>query len=610
MLQTMRSSAKFVMWILLVAFVGGFLLVETSGLLGSSPVTPTTAVATVNGKDILYTEWQRRIQQAVQQAQQQSARSLTQDELRRIENQAYDELVAEILLQQEYEKRGIVVSVEELRDYARFAPPPWVQNAPDLQTDGTFDPAKYQRLLTSSQARQSGLLAALEQYFRSEVPKEKLFQQITSGLFVTDAELWRSWQDANDSASVSFVPFRPTPTGADTVIADGDLRSYYNAHKAEFEQPGHAVASVMYIPRVVTAVDSAAVRGRMLALRAEIAGGTKFEDVAKRESIDSVSAAQGGDMGMGAKGRFVTEFDQVAHSLPIGELSQPVLTQFGYHLIRVDARKGDSASVRHILLGIQPSDSSATRVDRRADSLATLVAGSVDQPAKWDAAAKTLGLTPFKVRVLEDQPAVHEGRQVPSVSAWAFSGARAGEVSDLFDADDGYYVARLDTLGEGGDSFDAVKSAVRSRVAADRAIERAIPSADALAKAARSSSLEAAAAAAGLSVSKTGMTNRAGASTAFGSLGEAVGAAFVQPLNEVSAPIRQRDGVFVVRTDGRRPSDRANFDAQKKDLRLRRLQQLRQQRLQMYLDDLRKSAKISDKRKEINAQIRRQSTDV
>ena len=45
MLQTMRSSAKFVFWILAVAFIGGFLLVETSGLLGSSPVTTTTAVA-------------------------------------------------------------------------------------------------------------------------------------------------------------------------------------------------------------------------------------------------------------------------------------------------------------------------------------------------------------------------------------------------------------------------------------------------------------------------------------------------------------------------------------------------------------------------------------
>ena len=51
MLQTMRSSAKVVMWILLISFVGGFLLVESSGLLGRTPVTPTTAVASVNGSE-------------------------------------------------------------------------------------------------------------------------------------------------------------------------------------------------------------------------------------------------------------------------------------------------------------------------------------------------------------------------------------------------------------------------------------------------------------------------------------------------------------------------------------------------------------------------------
>jgi peptidyl-prolyl cis-trans isomerase D len=603
----MRSSAKFVFWILAVAFIGGFLLVETSGLLGSSPVTPTTAVATVNGTDILYTNWQNRTQQLVQQAQQSSGRTLTQDEMRRIENQSFDEMVAEILLSQEYKKRGIVVSDEELRDYARFAPPQWVRNAPDLQTDGSFDPAKYQRLLTSAQARQSGLLAALEQYFRSEVPKEKLFEQVTSGLYVTDAELWRSWQDANDSASISFVAFRPTPTGADTMIADGDLRSFYDAHKAEFDRPGRAVLSVLYIPRLVTAADTAAVRAKALALREEILKGAKFEDVAKRESTDSTSAVQGGDLGKGVKGRFVEEFEKAMFALAPGVISEPVKTQFGYHLIRVDSRKGDTVAVRHILLPIVPSDSSSAKVDAQADQLAKAVAGTTDQPHKFDEAAKSLHLTPFTVEASEDQPAVYNGKQIPSVSAWSFGGARVGEVSDLYDGEDGYYVARLDSLFEGGKSFDAVKSSVRARVAMDRAVERSIPTAQGLVTAARSSSLEAAAAAAKLTVQKTPLTNRAGASREFGTLGEAVGAAFVQPLNVVGDPVREPGAVFVIRTDARKPSDKATFDAQKKELRGRRLQQLRQQRLQMYLDDLRKSAKITDRRKELNAQLRRQS---
>jgi len=605
-LQTMRSSAKIVMWILLVSFVGGFLLVESSGLLGRTPVTPTTAVATVNGTDILYTDWQRRSQELVQQQQQQSGRSLTQDEIDRLENQAFDNMVSDILLQQEYQRRGIVVSDDELRDYARFAPPQWVRTAPELQTDGQFDPSKYQRLLASSQARQSGLLVALEQYFRSEVPKEKLFEQVTSGLYVTDAELWRSWQDANDSASISFVAFHPTITAADSNISDADLRKYYDAHQAEFNRPSHAVLSVLYIPRVVSPADSAAVRAKINSLRAEIAGGAKFEDVAKRESSDSASAVQGGDLGKITRGQLVPEFEKAAYALKPGQLSEPVLSPFGYHLIRVDSRNGDTLSVHHILLRIQPSDSSAAKVDREADQLAKIAASATD-PAKFDQAAKTLNLAPFKVIASEGEPAMHDGKYVPSVSAWAFDGARPGETSDLFDAEDGYYLARLDTLVQGGKTFDAVKADVRARVAQDRAIERIVPSAAQLASAAKSTSLEAAAAKAGMTVTHTGMTTRGGAIKSFGSLGEAIGAAFALPPNTVSAPIRQQDGVFVIRVDARKPADRAAFEAQKNELRARRIQALRQQRVQSFLDDLRKSAKVDDKRKEINAQLRRQS---
>ncbi|MEO8562384.1 MAG: peptidyl-prolyl cis-trans isomerase [bacterium] len=606
MLQVMRSSAKFVFWILAFAFIGGFLLFESSGLMGRGAVTSTTAVATVNGTDILYTDWQRRSSQLMQQEQQQAGHSLTQDEQRRIENQAFDELVSDVLLQQEYRRRGITVSDAELRDYARFAPPRWVTTSPELQTEGRFDMTKYQRLLTSGQARQSGLLVALEQYYRSEVPKEKLAEQVTAGVYVTDLDLWRAWQDANDSAAVSFVVIRPAPTAADSNVSDSDLRKFYDAHKTEFDRPGHGIVSVVYIPRLVSAADSATTRARIAALRTEIVGGAKFEDVAKRESADSASATNGGDLGKGARGRFVAEFEKAIDALKPGEMSGPVLTPFGYHLIRLDSRAGDTVATHHILLRIQPSDSSASKVDREADQLAKLAAGS-DQPSKFDDAAKALSLTPFKVEVNEGEPAMHDGKYVPSVSAWAFSGVKKGEISDLFDAEDGYYLARLDSATESVKSFDSAKNAVRGRVAVDRAVERAVPQANELATAARSGTLEGAAAARKLPVQKTGLVTRSDAAAVFGSVGEALGAAFALPANTVSVPIRERDGVFVLRVDQRKPAERAAFEAKKKELRTQRQQQLRQQHLQAYFEDLRKSAKVEDRRKEITSQLRRQS---
>ena len=65
----------------------------------------------------------------------------------------------------------------------------------------------------AAQARQSGLLVALEQYYRTEVPKREAAEQVTAGVYATELDLWRAWQDANDSASVSFVAFRPTADG-------------------------------------------------------------------------------------------------------------------------------------------------------------------------------------------------------------------------------------------------------------------------------------------------------------------------------------------------------------------------------------------------------------
>src|SRR5919204_5457465 len=286
----MRSAAKYIWLFIVVAFVGGFLLAQTSGLLGRTPLTPTTAVATVNGHDILYQEWQQRVQQATQQASR-SGRSLTQDEVRQIENETRDEMIMRVLREREYRRRSISVPDDELREFARYAPPPFMYNAPDLQTEGRFDPQKYQRLLASPQARQGGLLVALENFYRGEIPKEKLFDQLNDGVYVSDADLWRSWQDEHDSVQVSYVVWRPTiDPAAQSTVTDDEARAYFDKHKSEFERPGRARLSVVHIPRVISAADTLATKERALKLRAEILGGAKFEDVARRESADSASA--------------------------------------------------------------------------------------------------------------------------------------------------------------------------------------------------------------------------------------------------------------------------------------------------------------------------------
>jgi len=604
-LQTMRASAKYIFWFILISFVVGFLLMDTSGLLGLGGVKPTDPVAEVNGQEISYMAFQRRVQDQINQLQQQG-RSLSQDDTRQVENRVFEDMVNEVLLQQEYERRGISVSDDEIKLFARQSPPPFLMQNPELMTDGQFDPAKYERFLASPQARQSGILVYLENYYRSEIPRAKLFDAVTSGVFVTDDELWRGWRDVNDSAVVSFVAFRPAADlKPDPSIPDSELRRYWQQHKEELRRPGRAVVTLLELRREVTAADSAATRARIEALRQEIVGGAKFEDVARRESVDSASAVNGGDLGRGARGRFVPEFENAAYALQAGQISQPVLTPFGYHLIKVDERKGDTLALRHILLRVQPSDSATTALDRRADELSRLAAGQ-ESAAKFDSAGMRLGIKPEQAVVIEGQPAVVGGRVIPSVSAWAFGGARIGESSELFDSDEGYVVARLDSLKEGsGDNFNAVKEEVRGIVTRERAVAQLVPEAEQVARAAATSSLEQAAAAKGLQVEKTEPFTRASGALGLGRLNEAVGAAFGLPLNTVSAPVKTDDAVYVMRVDRRTESDRKAWEGQKNILRQQRLDQLRQQRLQVYLQELRRSADVEDRRKQLNALLRR-----
>lgn len=606
----MRGLAKYIWVLVAFVFVGGFLLYETSGLMGRTAVTPTTAVAVVNGHEIPYNVFMARTQNEVQAAQQRDqGRSLSQDDSRQIENNVFDQMIAEILLNDEYRKRGIVVTDDEVREFARYAPPSWVTSAPELQTNGRFDPEKYQRILGSAQARQSGLLVSLEQYYRSEIPRQKLFDQISSGTYVSDPELWRAWRDQHDSAQVSYVSFIPTMDSvAAKSISDSDLRTYFDQHKSEFQGTGRASLTVVTIPRTVSAADTAAARARALALREEIVKGAKFEDVAKRSSSDSVSGAQGGDLGKGGKGRFVADFEKAAYALTPGELSQPVLTPFGFHIIRVDTKKGDTLSLRHILVPITASDSASKLIDAKADALSREAANS-DVGAKLDTAARKLGLPEFKVQAFENQPAVLAGKVVPSVSAWAFGGTKVGETSDLYDDDNGYYLARLDSIHGGGEvKFENVKEEVRARVAAQRQIDKLVPEAQKLASTAAGSTLEAAAAQSGKKVETTPMFARSSMVTGLGQFTEPVGAAFALPVGAVSQPVKSEDGVYVLRVDKRVLADSAAWVAQKQVQKATRLQQLRQQKIQMFLQDIRKAAKIDDRRKDIQSATRRAQT--
>src|SRR5881394_2607033 len=318
MLRTMRANAKWVFYILAASFVLWLAIGQVMQILQPSG----NVVLRVNGREVQVTTYQQRLQSALELYRQQTGTtSLTREDEQQVTNQ----LIQEILLQQEYGRLGIRVSDEEIIDAARTSPPPEVTNDPQFKTDSQFDIRKWQQFLQSGADRNT--LAQIEAIYRDRIPQIKLAQYITSDVYISDAKLWRMYQDAHDSASVAVLPVWPYLITDSIAVSDAELQRYLDKHPDDFKRPAMAFVQFIAVPRMPTASDSAAARARLAKIRAELARGVKFEDVARRESADTVSGKQGGDLGWVRRDEssFDPAFMAGLKGLTPGRVSAPVL---------------------------------------------------------------------------------------------------------------------------------------------------------------------------------------------------------------------------------------------------------------------------------------------
>ncbi len=109
-------------------------------------------------------------------------------------------------------------------------------------------------------------------------------------------------------------------------------------------------------------------------IRDSLVAGGDFATFARRYSNDPGSAASGGDLGFVERGKFIAEFEKTAYALQIGEISQPVETPFGFHVIQLLDKRETAVKTRHILLKLGQTDDDATRTKKFLDSLRMRVA--------------------------------------------------------------------------------------------------------------------------------------------------------------------------------------------------------------------------------------------
>jgi peptidyl-prolyl cis-trans isomerase C len=150
----------------------------------------------------------------------------------------------------------------------------------------------------------------------------------------------QQFQSANMLAGVTYEQI-----GKDAKLDDAELRKYYEDHKADSERvkARHILIRTQGAPMPVQPgkkeLSDAEALAKAQELRKKIDGGAPFEQVAREESDDTTSGMNGGDLGFFGHNQMVPPFEQAAFAMKPGDLSQPVKSPFGYHLIKVEAKE-------------------------------------------------------------------------------------------------------------------------------------------------------------------------------------------------------------------------------------------------------------------------------
>lgn len=603
-MRQMRASAKWIMLIVIFAFVGWMIFDVGMNVTGQNQGGATDTALRINGVKIDYQSFLFSVRNAQElQRNRTGTGPVTLEDQRVLEDQVVEEIVQSIILSQEYDRRGITVSDAEILAAAQSSPPPEIMNTPEFQTDGIFNFQKYQRYLAAGADPQ--FLASLERLYRSEIPRMKLYEQLSSGVYVPDSHLWRMYQDEHDSVKVAILTVltRTAFNDGQIEINDGEVEQYYEEHSEDFQRPQTAHTSYVTTSRSVNSSDTTATVALANSIHEEVTSeGVDFSAVARRESADSSSRSNGGDLGEVEYGRFVDEFEEAVRRLNPGEISAPIATQFGIHIIKLESRDNESFRSSHILLAYELRGDHLAEVEDRADSL-DLFGAEQTEPTALDAVAAKLDVEVQRARPLFEGDRMRiDGELVPDISIWAFE-TQTGETSLVYETPTKFYLFRLDSITEPHTiPLDDIRETVRAQLLVERKAERAM----ALASEIREQLVSGTTISAiveeviGVSADTLGPLTRIEPGIELRPMPQAIGAAFGLGIEEYSQPIAaDNQNVYIVQTIARFTSDSTAFLQQLAEQRQSVTPIARDARIRMFLASLRESATIIDRRRRI-----------
>jgi parvulin-like peptidyl-prolyl isomerase len=617
MMQTMRSSAKIVFFLVLVAFAGFMIL---QGLLSifSDPtqggkMAPQGVIGIVNGVEIR-TDTFESLYRPKAQALYQEDEEPTDQELEQARNEVWSQLTTLASLSLEAEKHGITVTDAEVAEYMKLSPPQDLLTVPEFQTNNQFDISRYQawlrQMATSNNPEMVYFLRNFEDQIRQQVLLSRLQNLVASMVRVTRTEAEEDFVRKNEKVKVKYI-FEPQDDFAsDSIqIPEPEIIARYEADKESYRKPEQAVLSYVRFLKTPSESDYDDLKPIADSLYKMAVSGEDFAELAKAHSEDPGSGKNGGDLGWFGKGRMVEPFWEATMALKrIDDISSPVKTQFGWHIIKLTGRRpaekppaearsaADSTEYQasHILIKVEISNATLSQIRDRADNfIQDALSGGFNE------SAGDFGLEVSKTEPFSKGGFIPGLGPIKELSDFAFE-SKPGEISDAVSSRSEFLVAKLDEIiPESYTPLDEVKDRITTTLEREKRVEMAYQRASKSSEELKSGkSLDNIAGELGKIVMETDYFSRSDfVKGGVGSDASFIGAAFaLSPQGRYSEAVKSNSGAYILEFVDFQKADTvsfaANADSLTQDLRNTR----RQEAWNKWVNNLMSNAEIEDYR--------------
>jgi peptidyl-prolyl cis-trans isomerase D len=488
-------------------------------------------------EEVTLEEFRTRFEQARQQQRQALGENFDPRQFETAENKlvVLDQLIDEKVMQLNAKRSGIAVS----NDAVRRA----IASEPAFQVGGKFDAARYTTLLSSQVPPLTPV--TFEQQQRDRLQMALIPQGVAESEFATSKEMDRLIKLLGETRDVTIAALQAPEAGPDAAaVSEAQVKAWYDAHPADYKQGESVTLEYVEVngsaaPNPSTPVDEAALRARYEQEKARFMTGEQrlashilinvpadadaavqktaeqkvaalvaqakqpgadFAALAKANSQDPGSKDSGGDLGWVDRGVMVKPFEDALFAMKAGEISGPVKTEFGYHVLQLrEIKPGQGKSFEEVrdVLAREQAESEGERVYN--DLAGRIVNEVLKNPTALAPAARSVGLPVQRIGPFSRATASGIAAN-PAVLRAAFSESlvQDGTVSDPIEIGPKHsvFIRVLQHTPEQAQPIAQVRDAVISAIRADRAAKAAEKAADAiLARIVKGESLQAIAAA-------------------------------------------------------------------------------------------------------------------